>query len=95
VSEHEFRVKLDLAVGQARMLGGLANWDELADQSERQHSIAPILDPTGYRAAMDRLTPMADLFRAVAQLVRAEQKLREACERTEAQCAVLRKAGGA
>lgn len=90
MSELEFRTKLDLAVGQAQVLGAVDGWDELADQTERAHTTGPFIDPTAYMGAMDRLTPMADMFRAVAALVRAEQKFREACERTEAKCAALR-----
>lgn len=31
MSEQEFGVKMDLAVGQARMLGMFEDWDDLAD----------------------------------------------------------------
>lgn len=95
MTEHEFRRNLDLAIGQARVLGAVGGWDELADKTERVHTTGPFIDPTAYMGAMDRLTPMADLFRAVAALVKAEQNLREACERTEAKCAALRDRGGA
>jgi hypothetical protein len=95
MSELEFRTKLGLAVGMAEVLGNVEGWDDLADQTERAHTTGPFIDPTAYMVAMDRLTPMADLFRAVAALVRAEKKFREAVERTEAKCAAMRKAGGA
>lgn len=91
--DSEFRMMLDIAVGQARMLGEVVDWDGLADRVNLSRAVGPMLDPTAYRAAMDRLGPMEEVLRAVGALVRAERAFREVCERTEAQCEAVRKGG--
>lgn len=62
----------------------------LAETAQSCHTLGPIVDPTAYRAAMDRLTPMAELARAAAKTVKALRAAREAFSASEPQAAAYR-----
>ena len=50
---------------------------EMQNHITHVHSIAPILDPTAYRAGMGNLEDQAEVLRGLAPFVRVARKIRD------------------